>query len=185
MISCFPGRMDRCLAAKIMERSVSINLDMLPVYRKDRRGISRKVQAGIPDDPVRDDTDREMFAFDILLGKLTFTGSPSESRTPCAPQPLTGLMTRFPAPAFPGYADAMLGKDLLGLHFVCTECHGHEPAAEVVRVLFEDHGELREQVVGSDHKPHIARGCKPFDLISKIPVHPGEQLRNRSARNWP
>ena len=38
MISSSRDRMHRCLAAKVMERTVSINLDLLPVDCKNQPG---------------------------------------------------------------------------------------------------------------------------------------------------
>ncbi len=160
--------MHRCLAAKVMECPVRINFNRLPVHGKDERGISGIVEARITDDPVGDDADRDVFAINEPLGKLILARVTFRETDALRTAPPDRLDHPFSGPGFARHGNTVLTEDLLGLHLVRAERHGHEPAAEVVRVLLEDHGKFREQVVGGDHEAHVARRCEPFDLSGKI-----------------
>lgn len=61
-------------------------------------------------------------------------------------------------------------QDLSGLHFIGTERNGHEPAPEIVSMLFKDLCESREKMIGSYHQAHITARGETFDLGSKIPA---------------
>ena len=75
----------------------------------------------------------------------------------------------FPGGCIGRHRNPVAYEDLTGRDLVCTESGVHAAAAEVVQVLFDREGKLREQGIGCDHETHVAYGSEPHDLLVKIP----------------
>ncbi len=113
--------MHRSLASKIVEGSLLINPDLLPVDRKNSRGISGEILACIADNPVGNNADGEILTLNIPLGKLAlsrFTFGEPHSHCPAS---FHRFYHPFSRPGAAGNGYAILGKDLLRLDFICTE----------------------------------------------------------------